>query len=206
MTKYIDSENLRSLLAVAIVNLRSPLSIDAIPQAHTNQIAVKDSQENSPAVLFFRMNLGTILGKHRGELLTCSNLENLVDIAAMLLQAEIKLETGIETEAKKNFLANAIQWERVPMLCQQIDFQDVTTGDCSIHAACRVHHDQELELYKKVKMRNVAYYFSHSNRTLRHVICDYSINENEETGYTRLSSMPIQETSKDNFNCQRRVC
>jgi len=210
VTKYRDSENLRSLLAESIVNLRSPLIIDAILQADTNQMAMKDFQGNNPTVLFFRINLGTILGKHRGESLTSSNLDDLVDIAAMLLQAEVKLETGIETEAHKNLLANAIQCPTCPFefvayimseFQEQIGYQDITTGDLPIHTACRAH-DQELGLYKcdnckQAKMRHVAYYFSHSNRTLRHVICDDCIHEDDKTGYTRLSPMKkIQETVK----------
>jgi hypothetical protein len=210
VTKYRESHNLRSLLAEAIVNNRSPLIIDAILQADTNQIAMKDSQGNGPVVLFFRMNLGTILGKHRGVPLTSesSNLDDLVDIAAMLLQAEVKLEMGIETEAHKSLLANAIQcptcpFEFVAYLMSEFPDQigHVTTGDLPIHAACRAH-DQELGLYKcdsckEAKMRHVAYFFSHSNRTLRHVLCNDCIDENEKTGYTRLSPMQkIQETMK----------
>jgi len=207
VTKYRDSENLRSLLAVAIINLRSPLIIDAILQADKTQIVMKDLNGNTPIVLFFRLNLGTILGKHKGVLMTNSNLDDLVDSAAMLLQAEVELKSGIKAESHKHLLSNAIRCTACPFAFvsyvmmefrEQIGIRDVT-GDYPIHSACRAQ-DQDFGLYKcdncqQANMRHAAYYFSHSNLTLRHVICDECIQEDEKPGFTCLSpQLKIEET------------
>lgn len=203
VVKYRDSQNLRTPLAEAIVHSRSPSIIRAILSAETSQITTKDLWGNTPVVLFFRKNLGQILTSRQVIMhpkLT-SNLDDLVEVLSILLQQEENFKSGSQRDVSTNFLSNAIKCKSCPFAF--VNFIIATnpelmgfkehgeSGDLPIHVVCR-SQEQYMEEYKCddcgiAAMTTVTYYFNKENSSLRQVLCDECISDNEKDTYATVS-------------------
>lgn len=222
VVKYRDSKNLRTPLAEAIVNSRSPSIIRAILSADASQITTKDLWGYTPIVLFFRKHLGQILAS-RQEIIypkLTSNLDDLVEIISVLMQLEENLKSGSKRDVSTNFLSNAIKCKSCPFVF--VNFVTSTnpelmgfrehgkSGDLPIHVVCR-SQEQYMEDFTcdgcgKATMTRTTYYFNKENSSLRQVLCHECISDTEKEKYAMVSpSEKIKDTTRilllenDNF-------
>jgi len=214
VVKYRDSKNLRTPLAEAIVNSRSPSIIRAILSVEASQITTKDLWGNTPVVLYFRKNLGQILASREERMYPklTSNLDDLVEVLSVLLQQEENLKSGSHRDVSTNFLSNAIKCKSCPFAFvnfiistnpELMGFMEHgESGDLPIHVVCR-SQEQYMEDYKcddcgKAEMATGTYYFHKENSTsLRQVLCDECTCDNEKDKYTIVPpSEKIRDTTK----------
>ncbi len=198
MASCRDNKFLRSVLAEAVENSRSPLIINAILQANEKQIRMKDFQGNTPLISFYRKNLGRLLASHSGIFDLVVNVDDLMEIASILLKAEVmEVQKNNELVDSTSMLSCAIKSAATPFsfidyimteMPSEGDLRDLN-GDLPIHVACGCRNEDD-KLYKcdgcgTSDMAKVAYYFNYEAKSLRQVLCE-DCKQRDETNYTRI--------------------
>ena len=145
--------------------------------------------------------MGRILAhKNSGVTSPRINGDNLVEIASLLLEAEMEMKWGADSETQREVLFNAIHCSSCPFafveyilgeMPEQAEARD-ENGDLPIHVASSIR-EQDMQVYKcdecgKAQMSELAYYFNYTSVTLRHVLCEKCIMENEKWDYTSIPS------------------
>ena len=203
--KYRDSHFMRTILSEAIAHSRSIFITEAILNADKSQIMTKDIQGNTPIVIFFRMNLGSILAPSDLDV----NADDLVEIASLLLETEEQITSGEKRQNHSHSLTNAIKCSSCPLafvefLLLQMPKLSRThdeNGDLPIHVACRLR-EHKMECYKCDECGNgcmdeIPFYFNHASLSLHHVLCEKCVENENKAHFVRiLPGLKISGTVK----------
>jgi hypothetical protein len=196
VTEWRDCENMRCLLSEAIVNGRSPHIIDSILQADIKQIDSTDIHEHTPLVIFFRQNLGKLLSivKSNGMFKSQVNVDDLVEIASILLKAEYTTASGKEPPDHESILNMAIANTSTPvqfveMLIREYPEQTemYQNGNYPIHVASMCN--DRLDCYKCdacgcSDMNSRSFYFHQDGKA--RILCKDCIGHAEKSCYVEI--------------------
>jgi ankyrin repeat protein len=197
VAEWRDWENMRCLLSEAIVNGRSPQIIDSILLADIKQIDLTDIHENTPLVLYFRRNLGKMLSVVRtnGMFKSQVNIDDLVEIASILLRAEYTTASGQAPPDTESILNLAIANKSTPVQFVEIimkEYPELTevnqNGNYPIHVASMCN-DHMLDCYKcdacgYSDMSSRSFYF-HQDGVAR-VFCQKCLSDGEKCCYIEI--------------------
>lgn len=194
VTEWRDCENMRCLLSEAIVNGRSPHIIDSILLADIKQIDLTDIHEYTPLVLFFRRNLGKMhsVVRTNGMFKSQVNIDDLVEIASILLRAEYTTASGKAPPDTESILNLAIANKSTPVQFVEIIMKEYPelnevnqNGNYPIHVASMCN-DHMLDCYKcdacgYCDMSSRSFYF-HQDGVAR-VFCQKCLSDDEKCCY-----------------------
>jgi ankyrin repeat protein len=197
VTELRDCENMRCLLSEAIVNGRSPHIIDSILQADIKQIDSTDIHEHTPLEIFFRKNLGKMLSIVRTNSIFKSqvNMDDLIEIASILLRAEYATASGKERPGTESILNLAIANQSTPVQFVEViikEYPELTemdqNGNYPIHVAS-ICNDRMLDCYKcdtcgYSDMNSRSFYF-HQDGVAR-ILCQECIGDDEKSCYVEI--------------------
>lgn len=203
-----DFKNMRCLLSEAIVCDRSCIIVNAILQADMKQIDLIDCDGNTPLVLFFRKNLGKMLFLTNtcGVFKSQAGVDEMVEIASLLLQAEYSTSSGRQPTVNDSVLNMAIANKSTPSQFVKLLIQEYPNqtkihrnGNYPIHVACMCK-DQLMECYKcdfcsNVNSNNQTMFFHRDG--VGRVLCQDCITEMEKDSYV---SIPPGEMNTNIIN------
>jgi len=209
-----DTENGRTPLAESLVCSRPASVIECLLNSNPKQVIIPDNKGNIPTVTFFMTTLGLFMsftGKVKGTWSCCNdNIEDLIEIARLLLHAEIQELDKSTNESQpqdhpnknqdSNILHDAIMSPTCPLAFVEflLSFypelaNDVNScGDLPIHVAAALAPDsseQLLQMYKcnacgKPQSDNAAHYYRRDPKVLfRQLLCHDCINEAQICDY-----------------------
>jgi len=210
-----DAVNGRTPLAECLLTHRPPSAIDNVLNSNPKSIIIPDNNANIPTVLFFNMYLGLFIsftGKAKGTWTCCNdNVEDLIEIARLLLRAEIRqLDTSthdsqpqdhLNENEDSNILLDSILSPTCPLafveflLSSYPELADVRNkvGDLPIHVVASLTPDSSKTLQQMYKCDgcgepqsgNAVHYHRRDPKVhFRQSLCHDCIDESQICNYT----------------------